>query len=74
MGLEVNIYDTPAGGICASQGTFSSYISDKFKAYHFMTLLKYPAHFFLRSECSLCVFDDTVIFFYHLCNCDTFMF
>ena len=24
VGLEVKIYDTPAGGICASQGTFSS--------------------------------------------------
>ena len=24
MGLEVKIYDTPAGGIGASQGTFSS--------------------------------------------------
>ena len=24
MGLEVKIYDTPAGGISASQGTFSS--------------------------------------------------
>ena len=54
--------------------SFYDYISDKFKAYHFMTLLKYPAHFFLRSECSLCIFDDTVMLFYHLCNCDTFMF
>ena len=26
MGLEVKIYDTPAGGIRASQGTFSSFI------------------------------------------------
>ena len=25
MGLEVKIYDTPAGGIGASQGTFSSF-------------------------------------------------
>ena len=25
VGLEVKIYDTPAGGIRASQGTFSSY-------------------------------------------------
>ena len=25
VGLEVKIYDTPAGGICASQGTFSSF-------------------------------------------------
>ena len=25
MGLEVKIYDTPAGGIRASQGTFSSF-------------------------------------------------
>ena len=26
-GLEVKIYDTPAGGIRASQGTFSSLVS-----------------------------------------------
>ena len=25
MGLEIKIYDTPAGGIRASQGTFSSW-------------------------------------------------
>ena len=49
-------------------------IPDKFKAYHFMTLLKYPALFFYRSECSFCIFDDTVMLFYLLCNCDTFMF
>ena len=28
-GLEVKIYDTPAGGIRASQGTFSSFIVSK---------------------------------------------
>ena len=27
-GLEVKIYDTPAGGICASHGTFSSWEMD----------------------------------------------
>ena len=28
VGLEVKIYDTPAGGIRASQGTFSSYMKN----------------------------------------------
>ena len=33
-GAKVKIYDTPAGGICASQGTFSSSRSVVVSYYH----------------------------------------
>ena len=40
MGLEVKIYDTPAGGIRASQGTFSSL------DYH-------EPYFYIKKKCGL---------------------
>ena len=34
VGLEVKIYDTPAGGIRASQGTLSSFSKNNTNLYH----------------------------------------